>query len=115
PRRERLRLEIARPWRGLAVGFAKQPQVRRARDPGALIPLHRPALDGFHLLHPGHLHVAAEGEPGDHVLRLAAPDSDQLGAKSDGKAVNLYVHELGRHEVAELVNEDEYSEDDDGR
>src|SRR5690606_34556368 len=82
---------------------------------GALLPRDGPALDRLHLLRPGHLHVAPEGEPRVHVLQLTATDAGELTARSVGSAPHLHVHELLRHGLARLVDGDQHAEADDGR
>src|SRR5690606_12909521 len=105
---QRLGLEVARPARGRLL---HEPRVRD-RD-GAIVALDAAALDLLHLLHARHLDVAAEGQPRDDVLRLAPAEPPELRAETDGEAGHLDVDGLGRHEVPELVDEDENAQNDD--
>src|SRR5690606_8972029 len=109
PRGQRLGLELPRTRRRLCLHETHVGD-RRAR---AVLVLA--AFDPLHLLHAGHLHVATERQPRDDVFGLAPPEAPQLGAESDREARHRDVHGLGRHEVAELVDEDEDTEDDDRR
>ena len=53
-----------------------------------------------------HLHVAAERQPGDHVLGLADAAAQDRGAEPDRESLHLDAEPLGDREVPELVTED---------
>ena len=59
-----------------------------------------------------HADVAAQGQCGEHVLRLAPTLAEQRGSEADRKARRVDTGELRRHEMAELVNEDHEAEDE---
>src|SRR5690606_24640507 len=110
PGGQRLRLEVARPARRRLL---HEPHIGDGH--GAVVALGFATLDRLHLLHARHLHVAAEGQPRDDVLGLTPPEPPELGAEADGEARHLDVDRLGRHEVAEFVDEDQDPQDDDRR
>src|SRR2546425_938815 len=60
---------------------------------------------------PGHLHVAAEREPGEPVLGLTAPPAENGTPEPDREPQHLDPHGLRREEVAQFVNEDQRAED----
>jgi hypothetical protein len=98
--------------------FASKSRGEGSRPPdGGLATSRRAALqhaDPLFFRHPGHLHVAAEREPGDHVLRLSPPETGHLRPESERKALHFDVDGLGREEVAELVHEDQHTKHDHG-
>ena len=58
---------------------------------------------------------AAERQECQHVLGLAAAEAEEAGPEADGELHHLHPEQLGRDEVAELVDEDETPEEEDDR
>src|SRR5690606_711569 len=58
-------------------------------------------------------HVAAERDRGQAVFGLADPPPQQRRPEPDREASDLDVHELGREQVTELVNEDQRTDQED--
>lgn len=85
--------------------------------PGAL---HREALAGVLkprrvrrvALHPGNAHEAADGERADVVARSAPLEAGQRRAHADGEVGHGDTHRFGCQHVAQLVDEDDYPEDE---
>src|SRR5438552_1015881 len=65
------------------------------------------------VLEPGHLHIAAERNPRDPVLRLAAAPRQDRSAEAEREAQHLDSDRLRRGEMAGLVHEDQDADDDD--
>jgi hypothetical protein len=107
PDRERLRLEVAGPplplTRHLDLADRLVVALQVVQRDGA-------SLDLLHLLHAGHLDVAAQRQGRDDVLGLAAAETDDAGAEADGEARHLDVGPLRRHEMTKLVDEDEHAQ-----
>ena len=60
----------------------------------------------------GHFDVAAEGDGGDLVLGVAAPEAEETFAETDGEDLDTDAAEFGDGEVAKLVDENHDAEDD---
>ena len=59
-----------------------------------------------------HLHVAAERDRADAVLRVAADDPEQLGAEAEREGQHADAVAAGHQEMPQLVHEDEHAEDE---
>src|SRR6266550_436888 len=95
--------------RPLPHGLAVERARRVHRDVGL------PTLDtsGHALvLEPRHLHVPTEREPGEPVLCLPAPPAENRTPEADREPQDLDPHGLRGEEVAQLVHEDQRTEDD---
>jgi len=77
--------------------------------------LERTAADV--LLAAGHLHVPAEGQPGDRVLGLTAPEGEpgDRRTQSEGEAVHVNPGPFGGEEVPCFVDEHQDAKNDDQR
>src|SRR5947207_3109184 len=65
-------------------------------------------------VHPRDLHVAAERDRADAVLDALAADLHERGREADVEAARAHLDQKRRTEVAELVDEDEQREPEDG-
>src|SRR5438046_7194550 len=65
------------------------------------------------VLEPRHLHVAAERNPRDPVLRLAAAPGQDRSPEAEREAQHLDADRLGGGEVAGLVHEAQHADHDD--
>ena len=63
--------------------------------------------------HPGDLHVAARGDRADPVLGLADLAPHQQRREEHREALDAHAQPLGRHEVAELVQQHEHHDAED--
>jgi hypothetical protein len=61
-----------------------------------------------------HLHVSAERDEAEQVFGLADLPAENLRPEAEGKPQNLHSACFGDEEVAELVDEDQYAENEDG-
>ena len=59
-----------------------------------------------------HLHIAAQRQQIDAVVRLAFLKANQAGAKSNGKLLHANAQQLGHGKVAELVDQNHESKND---
>ena len=58
----------------------------------------------------GHLHVAAERQRADAVLRVAAAEADDRGIEAELELEHADAHALGGEKMTELVHEHEHAE-----
>ena len=63
----------------------------------------------------GHLHVAAQRDPGQSVFGLAPAPRQNRRAKADREAHDLNPDRLGGQEVPELVHEHQHAQNDEER
>ena len=63
----------------------------------------------------GHLHVAAERDDADAVLRVAALDLENLRSETERERDHAHAVPAREQEVAELVDEDEHAENEQER
>ena len=83
---------------------------RARREAAAGIAL---VVGGFVLtLDPEDAHVAADRKGADLVLGVAELDAEQRPAVADREPEDLDVEKLGREEVAELVDDDEHTDEE---
>ena len=94
---QRLRVEIARRRRAGGLGLSLQRSYRVLAD------------------HSLHLHVAAQRDCSEDVFGLSPLESDDLRPESDRETGYLYVHRLGRPEMTQFVDQDQYAKHDDSR
>ena len=66
----------------------------------------------FERVVPGELHVAAKGQEAQPVLGLSPLEAPQAGPESDGEADRLDPEPLAHQEVAELMDEDDDTDED---
>ena len=95
-----------------AGGDDHQPLPHRLAVIGAVGDLRR---DLLHRVHAGDLHEAAERQPADAVLGLAALPAQLRAAEEQREALHAHPDRLGGGEVPELVQDDQRREAGEGQ
>ena len=99
-------------WRAASNSACARGSLVRGRFAGGRLlgPLDLLAELGRVVLLAEHLHVAAQGQDADAVLRLAAaelPELQPADVEAQVELLALHAAELGDHEVAQLVDEND--------